>query len=47
MKTLGPRRFLPGGADRGREPRASELILGVTAVVVLTAVCLHLLAAAA
>jgi hypothetical protein len=50
MKPLSARRLLPGGADWGRrprEPRALDLILAITAVVLLAAGCLRLLAALA
>jgi hypothetical protein len=53
MRGFPPGRFLPGrflpGAEgrRRREPRATELVLALTAVALLAAGCLHILAALA
>ena len=38
-------RHLPGRVRGGREPRASELVLALTAVAALAAGCLYLVAA--
>jgi hypothetical protein len=45
---IPPGRFLPGAGQRRRyRPRATELVLALTAVALLAAGCLHLLAALA
>lgn len=48
MRGLRPGRFLPGAEGRRkREPRATELVLALTAVALLAAGSLHLIAAVA